>query len=122
MEFVMSYCIKRRHERFPVDRPLLGHRVYEDVALPVRGRWRSFGEGGVGAQMTDQLRTGETIRLELSPSLRVYAIVRYTHGFHHGFEFILLRDRQRVEIKRLCSDLSRDQREASSLPLRTGRR
>jgi hypothetical protein len=110
----MTFSAKRRYERYPMDRPLIGHRVYDDVTLTVRGRWHSLGEGGAGAQMSEQLRTGEVIRLELSSSIRVYAVVRYGRGFHHGFEFVLLRDRQRAEIKRLCSDLGRDRGEASS--------
>ena len=102
----MSIGLKRRYERYPVDRPLLAHRSYDEMTVTFRGRWRSLGEGGAGAQMSEQLRTGEVIRLELSPSLCVYAAVRYGSGFYHGFEFVLLRDRQKAEIRRMCAELA----------------
>jgi hypothetical protein len=103
----MSDGSVRRYRRYPVDRPLIAYRSYDEMTISFRGRWRSLGEGGAGAQMSEQLRTGEVIRLELSPSLCVYAAVRYGQGFYHGFEFVLLRDRQKAEIKRMCSELSR---------------
>jgi len=103
----MSDGSVRRYRRYPVDRPLIAYRAYDEMTISFRGRWRSLGEGGAGAQMSEQLRTGEVIRLELSPSLCVYAAVRYGQGFYHGFEFVLLRDRQKAEIKRMCSELGR---------------
>lgn len=104
----MSYGVTRRYQRYPVDRPLVALRTYDDTTISFRGRWRSLGEGGAGAQMSEQLRTGEVIQLQLSPTLRVYAAVRYGSGFYHGFEFVLLRERQRDEIKRICSELSQE--------------
>lgn len=104
----MMHALQRRYQRYALDRPLIAYRAYDEMTISFRGRWRSLGEGGAGAQMSEQLRTGEVIRLELSHSLRVYAAVRYGCGFYHGFEFVLLRDRQKAEIKRLCAELSRD--------------
>jgi len=98
---------KRRYTRYLVNRPIVAQRVYDEMSVSIRGRWQSFGEGGAGAQMAEQLRTGEVIRLELSPSLKVWAAVRYCHAFYHGFEFVLLRDKQRADIKLLCSELDR---------------
>lgn len=98
---------KRRYTRYPVNKSLVAHRVYDEMSVSIRGRWQSFGEGGAGAQMSEQLRTGEVIRLELTPSLKVWAAVRYCRAFYHGFEFVLLRDKQRADIKRLCSELDR---------------
>ena len=114
MEFVMTYSMKRRYPRYSIDRPLIVRRVYDEMTLSCRGRWRSFGAGGAGAYMSEQFRVGEVILLELTSALRVNAVVRYGRGFDHGFEFVLLRDRQRAEITRLCSELSRDLPEPSS--------
>lgn len=94
--------LKRRYPRYAVDKPITAHRTYDDVSIPIRGRWRQFGEGGAGAQMSEQLRFGEVILLELSPSLKVYGAVRYSRAFFHGFEFVLLKDRQKDEIVRMC--------------------
>ena len=112
----MKHSIRRRYQRYPVDRPLICHRVYDDATISFRGRWRSLGEGGAGAEMSEQLRTGEVIQLELSATLCVYAAVRYGRGFDHGFEFVLLRDRQKAEIKRICTELSRALPEGGAPP------
>jgi hypothetical protein len=79
--------------------------MYEEMNVGIRGRWKTFGEGGLGAQMSEQLRSGEVIKFELSPSLTVYAAVRYCQSFNHGFEFVLLKDRQKAEIMRMCREL-----------------
>ena len=84
---------------------MIAYRVYEEMNVGIRGRWKTFGEGGLGAQMSEQLRSGEVIRFELSPSLKVYAAVRYCQSFYHGFEFVLLKDRQKAEIVRMCREL-----------------
>ena|SRR5437016_6199212 len=97
--------LKRRYPRYAVDKPLTAHRVYDTMIISIRGRWQTFGEGGAGAQMSEQLRDGEVIRLELSPSLKVWAAVRYCRAFYHGFEFVLLRDKQKADIKLLCRQL-----------------
>ena len=72
----------------------------------VRGRCCEVGEGGAGVSLNDQLPVGEVVTLELSPALRVYAAVRYLRGFYHGFEFVMLRDRQREAIHQLCANLA----------------
>ena len=77
----------------------------EEMKVSVRGRWQQFGEGGLGAQMSEQLRSGEVLQMELSPSLKVYAAVRYSRAFYHGFEFVLLKDRQKAELARLSREM-----------------
>jgi len=97
--------LKRRYPRYLLDRPLTAYRIYEEMRVSVRGRWQQFGEGGLGAQMTEQLRSGEVLQMELSPSLKVYAAVRYSRAFYHGFEFVLLKDRQKAELARLSREM-----------------
>ena len=65
---------------------------------------RARAEEAMGAQMSEQLRSGEVLQMELSPSLKVYAAVRYCRAFYHGFEFVLLKDRQKAEIARLSRE------------------
>ena len=45
------------------------------------------------------------LQMELSPSLKVYAAVRYCRAFYHGFEFVLLKDRQKAELARLSREM-----------------
>ncbi|HEV2112573.1 MAG TPA: PilZ domain-containing protein [Terriglobales bacterium] len=99
---------RRRYPRFTLDRPLLAHLYCEEsFALTYRGRCREFSEGGIGAALAEQLPVGEVVTLELSPTLKVYGAVRYLSGFYHGFEFVLLRDRQKEAIKAICASFER---------------
>jgi len=100
--------LKRRYPRYDVDKPLVAHRLHDEMSVPIRGRWRQFGEGGAGAQMSEQLRFGEVIRMDLSPSLKVYAAVRYSQAFYHGFEFVLLKDREKEELARMSRELGEE--------------
>ena len=97
--------LKRRYPRYPLDKPLTAYRLYEEMKVGIRGRWQQFGEGGMGAQMSEQLRSGEVLQMELSPSLKVYAAVRYSRAFYHGFEFVLLKERQKAELARLSREM-----------------
>ena len=99
------YALKRKYPRYTMDKPVVAYRAYEDMKIGIRGQWQTFGEGGLGARMSEQLRSGEVIAFELSPTLRVYAAVRYCQAFYHGFEFVLLKDRQKAEIARMCREL-----------------
>jgi hypothetical protein len=112
-------AVKRRYPRYALDKPIVAHRTYEDMMIPIRGRWRQFGEGGAGADMSEQLRSGEVIQLDLSPSLKVYAAVRYCRAFYHGFEFVLLKDRQKAEIARMCRELEQTATAAKAQTIRS---
>jgi hypothetical protein len=98
-----NYSTKRRFLRFPVDRPIAVIQQWEgSPPLTISGRCRVLSEGGAGAIMTQQLRVGEVVSLEVAAGMRLYAAVRNLHGFTHGFEFVLVRDSQREALKRLC--------------------
>lgn len=98
---------QRRYPRYRWDIPVRAHVYSTDtMTYPVRGRCCELGEGGAGASLCDQLPPGEVVSLELSPNLRVYAAVRYLRGYYHGFEFVMLRDRQRHAIQKLCAALA----------------
>ena len=113
------YALKRRYPRYSIDKPVVAYRAYEDMKIGIRGHWKTFGEGGLGARMSEQLRSGEVIAFELSPTLRVYAAVRYCQAFYHGFEFVLLKDRQKAEIARMCNELGRQTGQEPSKRTRT---
>lgn len=98
---------KRRYERYRHDAPIRAH-VYASEAtfFSIRGRCCELGEGGAGATLNDQLPPGEVVALELTPALKIYAAVRYLRGFYHGFEFVMLRDRQREALRHICAALA----------------
>ncbi|HTC79257.1 MAG TPA: PilZ domain-containing protein [Terriglobales bacterium] len=91
---------RRRYPRVAVDTALRAH-IYcsETSEITIRGRCRQFGEGGLGATLADQLLPGEVVTLEITPALKVYGVARYMRGYFHGFEFIMLRDRQREALR-----------------------
>ena len=98
-----QYSSRRRFPRFEVNRPVTAI-LYWDGSPPVQipGRCHSLSEGGLGATMSQQLRVGEVVNLEVAHGVRVYAAVRNLRGFAHGFEFVLVKDNQRAAIQRLC--------------------
>jgi PilZ domain len=98
-----EHPIRRRFPRYSVDKPLVVSLPYWDMPVTIRARCKQLGEGGAGAETAQQFSTGEVVCLKLSATLTVYAAVRYSRGFYHGFEFVLLRDRQKSELKRMCS-------------------
>jgi hypothetical protein len=95
--------MKRRFNRFMVDKPVTVVREWPDAeTITIPGQCYVMGEGGLGARMTQELRVGEVVWLQLSAGLRVYGAVRNQRGFAYGFEFVLVRDNQRDAIQRLC--------------------
>lgn len=99
----IQYSSRRRFPRFEVNRQVTAILYWEScppVLIP--GRCHSLSEGGLGATMSQQLRVGEVVNLEVANGVRVYAAVRNMNGFAHGFEFVLVRDNQRAAIRRLC--------------------
>ena len=97
-----KYSIRRRFPRVEVNRPVTAI-LYWESAPPVHipGRCHSLSEGGLGATMSQQLRVGEVVNLEVAHGVRVYAEVRNLNGFAHGFKFVLVRENQRAAIQRL---------------------
>lgn len=98
-----QFSSRRRFPRVEVNRPVTAILYWESsptVLIP--GRCHSLSEGGLGATMSQQLRVGEVVNLEVAHGVRVYAEVRNLSGFAHGFEFVLVRENQRAALRRLC--------------------
>ena len=98
-----QFSTRRRFPRYEVNRPVTAILYWESspqVLIP--GRCHSLSEGGLGATMSQQLRVGEVVNLEVAHGVRVYAAVRNLRGFAHGFEFVSVKDNQRAALRRLC--------------------
>lgn len=107
--FPISTRTERRYKRHRVDCRLRMHVfVDEDCSTLVQGRGLELGRGGMGAELSSQLRPGETVWLESSLAFRAYATVRYTNGFYHGFEFAMLRQSDRTRVDNLCDRYSNE--------------
>lgn len=97
-----EYSRRRRFPRLEVNRPVTAILYWESSpSVLIPGRCHSLSEGGLGATMSQQLRVGEVVNLEVAHDVRVYAEVRNLSGFAHGFEFVLVRENQRAAIRRL---------------------
>jgi hypothetical protein len=90
----------RQFERRPLETRLV-------LALAGRSRYRGWcenvGEGGLGATVAAPLNLADEVSLEFrltgSPEpLSIRAVVRFTDGFRHGFEFLDLTPAQRAVI------------------------
>lgn len=101
-----KHWVQRRFHRYPVDVRLRA-RVYMDdfLVCTFDGQCRELSTGGLGAQLSTQLRVGETVLFEFAPSVGAYGRVRYVSGFYHGVEFTLLKDAARGHITRICGSL-----------------
>jgi len=101
--------LERRYQRYPTDTPLRV-RVYLDEYLTstLVGRCREVARGGLGAQLPDQLRVGDSVLVELARAVTAYASVRYVNGFYHGLEFTLVRDAARCYIDKLCEQHAKE--------------
>lgn len=103
-----EHGVERRFPRYKTSQRVRAYLLGEDTFYNVvEGNCKEFARGGLGATLKEQLHTGQTVLLQLSLSLKVYATVRFSNGFYHGFEFVLLRDKDRVAIHNLCEAFER---------------
>lgn len=74
------------------------------------GRSADLSENGIAATISGELFEGEVVTLSFSLApgaapLEMRASVRFRRGFFCGFEFLILTDEQRAQIKRACGFL-----------------
>ena len=98
-----DHLVERRYCRYRIDQPVAALQYWDESRTrTIEGRCHSISEGGLGARFSDQLRVGEMVLIQISPTLRVYAVVRNMAGFDHGLEFVLMRGVQRKAMADLC--------------------
>jgi len=100
----------RRFNRYQLDIRLVIVREQDGKQETLNGRCRHLGEGGLGAVLAGELPANEVVTLEFAlpghtQSMRMRALVRYRHGFHHGFEFLALSPSQLDVIRKTESEL-----------------
>jgi len=99
---------QRRYPRYRTDLPL---RVGDNQERHLGGRCIGIAEGGLGGVLPEPIPVGCVVQLWLAvpthPALlAVWAVVRYQVGLHHGFEFVSLKEGERVSIRQFCSELA----------------
>jgi hypothetical protein len=103
-----------RHRRFPRHR--LDSRIQlsvfrEGVTTSLWGRTSELGQDGVGATLSAELKVGEVVSMEFPIPvppyfMKVRAIARYCEGLRCGFEFLIVTDEQRENLRRVCEVLA----------------
>jgi hypothetical protein len=91
----------RRHLRYPFSVPLTVLHLLPDGFRSCHGISVDLSEGGLGAILTDDLRVGEIVKVDLplpSGSVIMAAIVRHSNHRRAGLEFLglTLEERQRI--------------------------
>jgi PilZ domain len=101
---------QRRYQRHRADFPLHASLLRENGYVQLSGRCGDLGHGGMGAVLTAEVAKDEVLSLEISlpglpAPLLVRAIVRYSKGLLHGFEFLGLSAEQQAAIDDCCATL-----------------
>ena len=71
----------------------------------IYGRTIDISEFGLGAVLSGFLERGESVSVEFNTSagsLRLTAVIRFVHGFRHGFEFVGMSATESQNLKQAC--------------------
>jgi hypothetical protein len=95
---------RRRVARHPFDQRLKVKAPVEGQDIIFYGRIIDVSELGLGAVISGSFKRGDTVTLEFSmgtgkPTLLLNALVRYSRGFRHGFEYSAITNAEREQIK-----------------------
>lgn len=96
---------RRRAPRYPFDQRLTVTAKVQGKQTTIYGRTIDISECGVGTVISGFLERGESVSLEFNTSageLRLTALVRFVHGFRHGFEFIGMSAADSQKLKQAC--------------------
>lgn len=102
---------RRRADRHPFDQRLKVTARFDGEESTLYGRIIDLSELGLGAVISGSLQRGEEVVLEVStaagaPALLLKAVVRYTRGFRHGFEFYGVKTAQLEQLRSCLLEIS----------------
>jgi hypothetical protein len=100
---------RRRSPRYPFDQRLKVTAKVSGKEASFYGRVIDISEFGLGAVISGSLERGGSVLLEFSSEagdLKLGALIRFVHGFRHGFEFTSLSDAEAQNLKRACLSAS----------------
>jgi len=103
---------RRRCPRYRCEFPVNLSVFSGDNHLQLHAHCRDLAEGGIGILVAADLTLGEVASLSFSlPGVQqpwdVRAVLRYRRGYHYGFEFLSLSDRQGKILQSYFEDLER---------------
>jgi c-di-GMP-binding flagellar brake protein YcgR len=108
--------LRRRHARYRCEFPVLVNLLSDRERQQLNGHCRDVSEAGIGVLIAGELPLGEVATLTFSlPGVPqpwdVRAVLRHRRGYHYGFEFLSLTDRQAKTLNGYLKDLERADRE-----------
>jgi hypothetical protein len=96
---------RRRSPRYPFDQRLTVTATVRGKQATIYGRTIDISEFGLGAVISGFLERGDSVSVEFNTSagdLKLTALIRFVHGFRHGFEFIGMSPAESQNLKRAC--------------------
>jgi hypothetical protein len=96
---------RRRSPRYPFDQRLTVTAKVRGKQATFYGRTIDISEFGLGAVISGFLERGDSVSLEFNTNagdLKLTALIRFVHGFRHGFEFVGMSAAESQNLKRAC--------------------
>ena len=105
-------CMRRRHARYRCEFPVVVDLLSGKEHHRLNAHCRDVSEAGIGVLLAEELALGDVATLSFSlPGASqpwdVRAVLRHRRGYHYGFEFLSLADRQVKTLNRYLEDLDR---------------
>jgi hypothetical protein len=96
---------RRQSPRYAFDQRLTVTAKVQGKQATIYGRTIDISEFGLGAVLSGFLERGESVSVEFNTSagsLRLTAVIRFVHGFRHGFEFVGMSATESQNLKQAC--------------------
>jgi len=108
--------LRRRHARYRCEFPVVVNLLSGKEQQRLNAHCRDVSEAGIGVLLAEELPLGEVATLTFSlPGVHqpwdVRAVLRHRRGYHYGFEFLSLADRQAKVLNHYLGELERSDSE-----------
>jgi len=104
--------MRRRHARYRCEFPVVVNLLEGKEHHRLNAHCRDISESGIGVLLAEELTLGDVATLSFSlPGVSqpwdVRAVLRHRRGYHYGFEFLSVADRQARVLNSYLEDLER---------------
>jgi len=104
--------VRRRYPRYRCEFPVVVSLLTGKELQRLNAHCRDVSEAGIGVLLAAEVPPGEVASLTFSlpenpQPWDVRAVLRHRRGYHYGFEFLSLSDRQSKMLKGYLQDLER---------------
>jgi len=104
--------LRRRYARYRCEFPVVINLLCEKEHQLLNAHCRDVSEAGIGVLLAAELPLGEVVTLtfslpEANQAWDVRAVLRHRRGYHYGFEFLSLSDRQAKTLAHYMEGLER---------------